>query len=73
MALQRWETLSAEDQERIIRQLRSAVQLDSKYAATILHAVWERTRDRDLVRSLARGTPEEARWRADGGRIAGGR
>jgi hypothetical protein len=25
------------------------------------------------VRALARGTPEEARWRADGGRIAGGR
>jgi hypothetical protein len=72
-ALQHWKTLSAEDQERIIRQLRSAVQLDSKYATTILHAVWERTRDRELVRTLARGTPEEARWHADDGKIAGGK
>jgi O-antigen ligase len=71
--LQRWETLSPEDRERVIQQLRSAVQLEPKNAAAILQALWEQTQDRELVRALARGTPDEARWRGDGGRIVGGR
>jgi hypothetical protein len=54
-------------------QLRSAVQLNPKYARSTLQALWERTQDRDLVRALARGTPKEARWRMDGKKIAVGR
>ena len=55
-----------------MQQLRRAVQLEPKYATMILQALWERTQDRDLVRALARGTSEEALWRIDGGKIAGG-
>jgi hypothetical protein len=64
--LQQWETLPAEERQRVVQQLRGAIQLDPKYAASILQVLWERTQDRDLVRALARGTPEEARWRIDG-------
>jgi hypothetical protein len=71
--LERWETLPPEEQQRVIQRLRSAVQLDPKYARSILQALWERTQDRDLVRALARGTPEEARWRVNGGEMARGR
>jgi len=38
-----------------------------------MQALWERTQDRELVQSLARGTSEEGLWRIDGGKIAGGR
>jgi len=72
-ALQQWETLPAEARARVVQQLRSAVQLEPKYANAIVQALWERTQDRELVQALARGTSEEARWRSDGGKIAGGR
>jgi hypothetical protein len=55
-----------------VQQLRSAVQLESKYATVILQALWERIQDRELVRTLAHGSSEEALWRIDGGKIAGG-
>ena len=72
-ALQQWETLPAAERARVVQQLRRAVQLEPKYATVILPALWERTQDRELVQALARGTSEEARWRIDGGKIAGGR
>jgi hypothetical protein len=65
--------LPAEARARVVQQLRSAVQLEPKYAKAIVQALWERTQDKDLVQALARGTSEEARWRIDGGKIAGGR
>jgi len=65
--------LGAKEQTRVVQQLRSAVQLEPKYANAILQALWERTQDRELVRALAHGTSEEALWRIDGGKIAGGR
>lgn len=71
--LEQWETLQVEERERVIQQLRSAVELDRKYAASILQAVWEQTQDRDLVHALARGTPEEARWRMDSRKAPVGR
>lgn len=62
-------TRLAQHPERIApfarRLLQTAAYLAPKYAAPILQALWERTRDRDLVRALARGTPEEAKWPAD--------
>jgi len=63
----------AEERARGVPQLRSAVQLEPKYATAILQALWERTQDGELVRALARGTSEKALWRIDGGKIAGGR
>jgi len=71
--LERWETLPAAERERVVQRLQSAVQLDPKYTASILQALGERTQDRELVRALARGTPEEARWRGDGRKTVGGR
>jgi len=65
--------LPAEERARVVQQLRSAVQLEPKYATVILQALWERTQDRELVRALARGTSAEAVWRIDGGKMAGGR
>src|SRR5437870_4002482 len=47
--------------------------LEPTYANAGMQALWERTQDRELVQALARGTSEEARWRSDGGKIAGGR
>ena len=72
-ALQQWETLPAAERARVVQPFRSAVQLEPKYATAILQALWERTQDGELVRALARGTSEEALWRIDGGKIAGGR
>jgi hypothetical protein len=46
-----------------VQELRSAVQLEPKYANAIVQALWERTQDRELVQALARGTSEAARWR----------
>ena len=57
----------------MVQQLRSAAQLEPKYANAVMQALWERTQDRELVQALARGTSEEARWRIGGGKIAGGR
>ena len=71
--LQQWETLPAAERARVMQQLRRAVQLEPRYATVILQALWERTQDRELVRTLAHGTSEEALWRIDGGKIAGGR
>jgi hypothetical protein len=65
-ALQQWETLGSEERTRVVQQLRSAVQLEPKYANAIVHALWERTQDRKLVQALARGTSEEALWQGDG-------
>ena len=64
-ALQQWETLPAEERTRVVQQLRSAVQLEPKYANDIVQALWEWTQDRELVQALARGTSEEARWRGN--------
>jgi len=61
-ALPRWEALGSEERARVIQELRSASQLDQKFTAAILQALWERTRDADLVRAMARGTSEEGRW-----------
>jgi hypothetical protein len=73
-ALQQWETLGPAEQSRVVQHLRSAAQLDPEtYASAAIQALWERTQDRELVQALARGTAEEARWRVDGGKIAGGR
>ena len=72
-ALQQWETLPAAERARVVQQLRRALQREPKYATVILQALWERTQDRELVRALAHGTAEEAVWRIDGGKIAGGR
>ena len=72
-ALQQWETLPAAERARVMQQLRRAVQLEPTYAPVLLQALWERAQDRELVRTLARGTSEEAVWRIDGGKIAGGR
>jgi hypothetical protein len=73
-ALQRWETLGPAERTRVVQHLRSAAQLDPQtYAAAVMQALWERTQDRELVQALARGTSEEARWRIDGGKIAGER
>ncbi len=63
-ALQRWDMISEAEQARALQELHSAVQLEPSYAAAIVQAVWERTGDRQLVQAMARGTPEEARWRA---------
>jgi hypothetical protein len=71
--LQRWDTLPAAEQRQVVQDLRSALQLEPRYATAILPRLWERTQDRELVLALARGTPEEPRWRADSGKIAGGR
>ena len=62
-ALRQWETLGTQERTRVVQQLRSAVQLEPKYAHEIVQALWERTQDRELVQALARGTSEEARWR----------
>lgn len=62
-ALQRWDMLSEAEQARALQELHSAIQLEPSYAGAILQAVWERTDDRALVQAMARGTPEEARWR----------
>jgi O-antigen ligase len=73
-ALQQWETLGPVERTRVVQHLRSAAQLDpTTYANAVLQALWERTQDRELVQALARGTSEEARWRIDAGKIAGGR
>ena len=74
-ALQQWETLGSEERMRVVQHLRSAVRLDPEtyYASEVIQAVWERTRDREIVQVLRRGTSEEARWRVDGGKTAGGR
>ena len=73
-ALQQWETLGPAERTRVVQQLRSAAQLDpTTYADAAMQALWERTQDRELVQALARGTSEEARWRIDSGKIAGGR
>jgi hypothetical protein len=66
-ALQQWEMLGRVERTRVVQQLRSAAQLDpTTYAHAVMQALWERTQDRELVQALARGTPEEARWRVDG-------
>jgi hypothetical protein len=74
-ALQQWETLGSEERMRVAQHLRSAVRLapQTYYASEVIQAVWKRTQDREFVQALARGTSEEARWRSDGGKIAGGR
>lgn len=73
-ALQQWETLGLAERTRMVQQLRSAAQLDPEtYATAVMQAVWKRTQDRELVQTLARGTSEDALWRVDGGKIAGGR
>jgi O-antigen ligase len=74
-ALQQWETLGSEERMRVVQHLRSAVRLapQTYYASEVIQAVWKRTQDREFVQALARGTSEEARWRSDGGKIAGGR
>jgi hypothetical protein len=63
-ALQQWETLGPAERTRVMQQLRSAAQLEPKYANAVMQALWERTHDRELVQALARGTSEEARWRS---------
>jgi hypothetical protein len=65
--LQRWNTLPAEEQQQVVQELRSALQLEPRYAAAILARLWERTHDQALVLALARGTPEERRWRIEVG------
>jgi hypothetical protein len=72
-ALQQWETLGPAERARVVQQLRSAAQLEPQYATAVMQALWERTQDRELVQALARVTAEGARWRSDGGKIAGGR
>jgi hypothetical protein len=73
-ALQQWETLGAEERTRVVQHLRSAVQLDPpKYAQAIVQALWERTQDRALVRVVAHGTPEAAKWRVDDGNATSAR
>ena len=72
-ALQQWETLGPVERTRVVQHLRSTVQLDPTYAHAVMQALWERTQDRELVQTLAGGTSEEALWRIDGGKIAGGR
>jgi hypothetical protein len=73
-ALQQWETLGPAERTRVVQQLRSAAQLDpTTYADAVMQALWERTQDGELVQALVRGTSEEARWRIDSGKIAGGR
>jgi len=73
-ALQQWETLGPVERTRVVQHLRSAAQLaPTTYAHAVMQALWERTQDRELVQALARGTSEEALWRIDGGKIAGGR
>ena len=62
--LQRWDRLSAQEQQQVVQQLRNALQLEPRYASAILPRLWERTHDRELALALARGTPEERRWRA---------
>src|SRR5262249_42419362 len=72
-ALQQWETLGPVERTRVVQHLRSAAQLDpTTYANAVMQALWERTQDRELVQTLARGTSEEALWRSNGGKIAGG-
>jgi len=63
--LQRWDLLSTEEQHQVVQELRSALQLEPRYATAILPRLWERTHDQGLVQALARGTPEEPRWRTD--------
>jgi hypothetical protein len=58
-ALQQWETLPAKERARVVQQLRSAVQLEPKYATVILQAFWECTQDRERVRTLTGGTPRK--------------
>jgi O-antigen ligase len=67
--LQRWDRLSTEEQRQVVQELRSALQLEPRYASAILPRLWDVTHDRDLALALARGTPEERRWRADAGTI----
>ena len=69
--LQRWNTLPTEEQNQVVQHLRSALQLEPRYTTAILPRLWERTHDQALVLALARGTPEERRWHAERGKIAG--
>jgi O-antigen ligase len=69
--LQRWQRLSAEEQRQVVQALRSALQLEPRYASAILPRLWERTHDQALVQALARGTSEERRWHAERGKTAG--
>jgi hypothetical protein len=60
-----WETLASAERMDILQELRAAAALEPAYAATLLHALGDRTHDRDLLGALARGTPEETRWGAE--------
>jgi hypothetical protein len=61
--LQQWEALGSEERARVVHDLRSAIQLEPGYAPVILEPLWQRTRDRDVVWTVARGTPAESQWR----------
>jgi O-antigen ligase len=60
-----WQTLRRWSR-RHTPELRTAAALEPASAAMLLHALWDRTHDRELLGAVARGTPEDARWREAG-------
>ena len=73
-ALQQWETLGSEERMRVVQHLRSAVRLDPEtyYASEVIQAVWERTRDREIVQVPRAAPPRKLGGAWMGERLRGG-